>query len=62
MMELLQVECIHNLEDPAVSENSQVIYCNEHSFLIRIQEKPESVQTLKEPELLRVKIMVEYEH
>ena len=30
--------------------------------MIRIQEKPEALQVLKEPELLRVKIMVENEH
>lgn len=40
MMEMLQVEGMTDLQDPAVSENSQVIYCNEHLFSIRIQEKP----------------------
>jgi hypothetical protein len=48
--------------DPTVGEGSQVVYCSEHCFIIRIQEKPEMVQTLKEPEQLRVKVMVEYEH
>ena len=51
-----------SIRDPTVPEGSQVIYSSEHCFVIRIQEKPELVQTLKEPEQLRVKLMVEYEH
>ena len=50
------------VRDPTVPEGSQVVYSCEHCFVIRIQEKPEVVQTLKEPEQLRVKLMVEYEH
>jgi uncharacterized FlgJ-related protein len=49
-------------KDPFMHEGSEVIYSNEHSFLIRIQERPEVMQTLKQPEQLRVKVMVEYEH
>ena len=45
-----------------LSETSQIIYNNEHTFIIRIQEKPESLQVLKEPELIRVKVIVESEH
>lgn len=58
-MELLSVEG-SSMRDPSVPEGSQVVYCAEHCFVIRIQEKPEVVQTLKEPEQLRVKLMVEY--
>lgn len=34
---MLQIEGMSDLRDPAVSENSQVIYCHEHLFSIRIQ-------------------------
>lgn len=62
IMELMAIETPWTILDPTVGEGSQVVYCSEHCFLIRIQEKPEMVQTLKEPEQLRVKVMVEYEH
>lgn len=56
------MEVSKEMRDPALEENSQVIYNSEHTFSIKIQEKPETVQVLKEPELLRVKMMVQYEH
>lgn len=58
----IHIQPTEALQDPFLSESSQIIYCEEHSFLIKIQQKPEVVQTLKEPEQLRVKVMVEYEH
>ncbi len=62
IMDILQVDLANEMRDPALGECSQVIYNSEHTFMIRIQEKPETVQVLKEPEMLRVKVMVEYEH
>lgn len=62
IMDILQVDLANEMRDPALGECSQVIYNSEHTFTIRIQEKPETVQVLKEPEMLRVKVMVEYEH
>jgi hypothetical protein len=47
ILELMSIDAPWGILDPSVSEGSQVIYCNEHCFIIKIQEKPEMVQTLK---------------
>ena len=33
-------EALNEFKDPAVGDNSQIIYNCEHQFLIKIQEKP----------------------
>jgi hypothetical protein len=49
ILDMMVIEPPTSIEDPTVTEGSQVIYSSEHCFVIKIQEKPEMVQTLKEP-------------
>lgn len=48
-MDILQVDLSSEVRDPALEETSQIVYNSEHTFTIRIQEKPETAQVLKEP-------------
>lgn len=58
ILELMNIEPAINIRDPSVGEGSEIIYSSEHCFIIKIQQKPEMVQTLKQPEQIRVKLMV----
>lgn len=49
IMDILQVDLSSEVRDPALEETSQIVYNCEHTFTIRIQEKPETAQVLKEP-------------
>ena len=37
VLDLMHVESVQELQDPALGEVSQIIYNNEHEFMIRIQ-------------------------
>ena len=37
VLDLMNVENVHEFQDPALGEVSQIIYNHEHEFMIRIQ-------------------------